>query len=176
MVNKPRYDIPQTGRHNLGTRIGDNCWFAYIYRDASNYKKQGRIPLRGSLHGIPTEQYAEILREHALHDFDQFCAEDMGLDVLYPWVDQVRRFDESEDDFWHEVDDFYPSKELVTDKQIRTFAGAEHVLSFIHRFVRRATLYGWSSNARQSAFMGWTNDYIDPEARPTRCRFDFTTT
>lgn len=173
MVDKPRYNVPETGRLELKTTSGSNCWFAYLYRDADNYKVHNRILLRGAW----SEEHMETLRKYALHDFDQFCAEDMDLNVQYPWAAEVhnRPFDESIDDFWHEVDDFYPSPPLThRDKRRADFAEAEHVLSFIQRFVRRSTLYGWSAPARQSAYMGWTDDYTDPEAKPTYPRFGTT--
>lgn len=159
-----------TWEANPGRRIADNCWFSYLYRDADNFKRTWRIPLRGAFH----PGYEAILAEHALKDRDYFCAEDVELPPIYPWTEDSRpeyAFDETRDHFWHELEGIYPANELLHEDAIATFEEAEHVLSLVLRFVRRNILFGWSANARQTAYMGSDNPYVDPESSvPTHSR------
>jgi hypothetical protein len=90
--------------HNVG------LVFEYQYRDAGNFKVQGRLPLSGLL---SEEQKLQIIQK--FEDNEYFIAEQIGVPPLYGALYELSGGPTDEDHVWHEFTGFQSNAGLVRE-------------------------------------------------------------
>jgi hypothetical protein len=94
----------------------ENTVFHYLYRDAANYKSPGSVVFRG---GFDAEMEKRI--RGACHSGEHFVAEQVGLPLLFGFLDSNSSVDPRYDHGWHEFTSADVTARLPNDREGRSF-------------------------------------------------------